>query len=374
MNFSSRTRSNKSQDKTVLQQLHDQASELLSQKNDEITALNNELENAEKKLADLKYSLKSQQADNTETSDASDIDDDAVPPEDLKELEEIKAKNEQEIQKLNEANEEEVAQLEECYEKQLKDAEEWAEQHAEQIFIEKQTEHQQLLKELDSLKEKLAESEFASTQTKFQLLEESKTTSMTNAQKIQYLEAQLGELNSLMRDEIRAIRAKIEETVTAYNMRTKDHQIEIERYQNEIEIRNKKYEQHIEALQQQFNCEKNRYETTINTSEQKYNSLQKVIKQLERQHEKQISTALKDNEKLKATIYTIRSRDDPDLEFTRTAITQSHMQEQRIQQLESDIKITDEEIKELMLENRGLEQQIAKYQKAAEQRKQPSKY
>ena len=65
----------------------------------------------------------------------------AFPPEDLKQLEEIKARNELELQNLTEANDEEIAQLEECYIKQLKDAKAWLEQHAEQIYIEKQIEY-----------------------------------------------------------------------------------------------------------------------------------------------------------------------------------------------------------------------------------------
>ena len=372
MDFSRRARNSKSQDKTALQMLHDQASELLSKKNDQISKLNNELETAEKKLADLKYKYKQQKEEIKQSSQVEDIDDDAITPEQLKDLEELKAKNEAELQKLIATNEQEVNQLEDSYDKQLKEAENWAEQHADQILIEKQQEHRQLVAELESLKEKLAETEFASTRTKFQLLEESRTTSTSNDQKIRYLESQLSELNSLTRDEIRTIRSKIEETVAAYDMRTKDHQIEIDRYENEIEARNEKYETHLEALQQQFNNEKAKYETAIDTSERKYNRLQKVMKSLEKQHEKQLSMAIKDNEKMRTTIYTLRTRENPDLEFTRTFMTQAHIQEQQIQQMENDLKFAEEEIKELTLENKDLEQQISKYTRLAEQAKKPS--
>ena len=375
MDFSRRTRNSKAQDKTPLQQLHDQASELLTKKNEQISKLNDELEAAERKLADLKYQYKAQHEAIKEDSQIEAIDDDAITPEQMKELEELKAKNDSELQKLLAANEEEVNQLEETYQKQLKEAENWAEQHADQILIEKQQEHRQLQNELESLKAKLADTEFMTTRTKFQLLEESRTTSMSNDQKIRYLESQLSDLSSLMRDEIRAIRGKIEQTVASYDARTREHQIEVDRYENEINARNEKYESHIEALQQQYDREIAKYETAINTSERKYNQMQKIMKQLEKQHEKQVSVAIKDNEKIRTTIYTLRTKDNPDLEFTRTIMSMSALKEQQIQQMENDLKYDDEEIKELMMENKDLEQQIAKFNRLAEQSKKPgSKY
>ena len=84
MDFSRRARNSKAQDKTALQQLHDQASELLSKKNEQISKLNDELEAAERKLADLKYKYKAQQEAIKEDSQIEAIDDDAITPEQMK--------------------------------------------------------------------------------------------------------------------------------------------------------------------------------------------------------------------------------------------------------------------------------------------------
>ena len=366
MDFS-RRRNTRSEDKTPLQMLHDQASELLTQKNEQISKLNQELETAEKKLSDLKYKLKQQQEASKAAQDKEeDINEDEIPPEELKEIEDLKASHESEIQGLIERNEDETNQLEESYRNQLKEAEDWAQQHAEQILIEKQNEHKGLLEELQNLKAKLRDTEFTTTKTKFDLLEESKTTSMSNSEKIRYLENQLDELNSLMRDEMRSIKGKIDETYATYDTRLKEHQIEVEKYQAEIKMRSEKYDTHIDALQQQYDSEKAKYESAIRSSEHNYTRLQKVMKQLERQREKQVSSAIKDNEKMRTTIYSIRTKDDPNLEFTRTAITHLHMQDQQIAQMESDLKATEEEIQELVTENKDLQMQISKYNRLQE--------
>lgn len=350
-----------SQDQTALQQLHEQAKELLEQKNNEIDSLNNELDKAEKKLVDVKNQL--QTIINTPKMKDDHIAEDELPPEMLDEIENLKAKQEQEIQKIQQENEEEVNALEKCYDKQLKEAESWAEQHADQIVIEKRTELQNLQRELDSLKAKLADGEFTSTKTKFDLLAESKAVTMTNEQKIQYLENQLGELTSLAREELKEIRTKINETVSAYNIRQKEHQNEIAHYENEIKVRSASYDMHIEALTQQFESEKAKYTTAIETSDKKYSALQRVLKQIDKQHEKQLSVAIHDNEKMKTTIYSIKTRDAAKMESTMTEITHSHVLEQQCQQVQNDITIIEQDIKELLSENKDLEGTLAKFER-----------
>lgn len=349
------------QDQTALQQLHEQAKELLDQKNAEIDSLNDELDKAEKKLVDVKNKL--QTIINAPKLPDNNLADDELPPDMLDEIENLKAKQEQEVQKIQADNEEEVSALEKCYDKQLKEAESWAEQHANQIVIEKRTELQNLQRELDSLKGKLAEGEFSKTKTKFELLEESKAATMTNEQKIQYLEDQLGELTSLAREELKEIRAKINETVSAYNIRVKEHQNEIAHYENEINVRSASYDMHIEALTQQYESEKAKYNSSIETSDKKYSALQRVLKQIDKQHEKQLSIAIHDNEKMKTTIYSIKTRDQSAIESTMTEITQSHVLEQQLQQVQNDIAIIEQDIKELVSENKDLESTLARYER-----------
>ena len=348
-------------DQSALQKLHNEARVQLEQRNEQIAQLNKELEKAEEKLSSAKRKLNEIKSAAKEESN-SEIYDDYSEIE-LKEIDAIKSKHQQDEQKLIEEYEDEAAKLETMYAKQLKEAEEYVDQHSQQVLLERQNELMNLQNDLQQLRENYNTVNLEHTKQKDVLIDESRGTSMTNTQKIQYLESQLTEVAAISREEMREIRAKINETMIAFEERQKDFQNQVKKYEAEYDRRNKQYEEHIGAIRQQYDSEKEKYKTKIETDEHNYNSLQRVVKQLEKQREKQLSTAIKDNETMKTTIYQAKTREAPSLQVTRTIMTQSHQYEQQCTNMIEEIKVIDEEIKDIMEENKELQAQLLKFER-----------
>jgi chromosome segregation ATPase len=351
-------RSRRSEGQSKIERLNVEAEAILAKKTEELSEYDRAIEEAEKQLVKLKTELESKAAIlSSETTDEHGELSDELEDDD-RDLTSLKSAQDAEIQALKEKHEEEINTLRQRYSKALKDAEEWAEDHAETLFLEKTAELEELKKELDSLKSQANEAALSQLQTRTRLSQQSKSVSVQNAQRIQYLEAQLSEISSIAREELREVRIKIDECLSSVDLREREHKNEIEKYEREIAQREEQYNVHLQVMTEQFQNEILRLEQQLAASTSKGENLQRVLKQLEKHHQIQIETTRRDNERMKSTIYQAKSRDDQLFVDTRSYVSQIQTNQHDCRQLEQEIALVNNEISELQSENRELQAEL----------------
>lgn len=340
---------------STIEKLNVEAQTILSKKAEEIEQLNVAIGEAEEQLVRLKAEIESKSAvaameqDDFEQMEEEDGEAD---------LTKLKAEHDSELQELGTRHEEEIANLRTRYSKALKEAEQWAEQHAETVFIEKSAQLEDLKRELLAIKAQASESVYTQTQAQTQRYQQSKSIALQNAQRIQFLEAQLSELSSVAREELRDVRSKIDECLSAVDIREREHANEIERYEREIAEREQQYNTHLDVLAEQFRNEKQRLDQQQRTAVEKAENMQRVLKQLEKHHELQMQTTLKDNERMKSTIYQAMTKDDQTFGDTKAYASQIHATQYASRQVEHEIAAVNNEIAELQAENKGLQEEL----------------
>jgi hypothetical protein len=286
-----------------IEKLNIEAEAILAQKNEELAGYQAAIEEAEKTLVKLKTELESKAAILSAEVNEEHSDDSDDGGSDLIDLVKLKEDQEAEIQQLTSKHEEEIAAMRSRYTTSLKEAEGWAEAHADNIYLERVAELENLKKELESLRSQANEAAFAQTQSRTKLFQQSKNASLQNAQRIQTLETQLSELSSITREELRDVRAKIDECLSAVDLRELEHRNEIEKYEREIAQREEQYNTHLQVLAEQFQNEKQRLEQQLAAANSKGENLRTVLAQLQEHQEMQIETTRKENERMKSTIH-----------------------------------------------------------------------
>jgi regulator of replication initiation timing len=224
--------------------------------------------------------------------------------------------------------------------------------------MEKVAELEELSRELAQLRERTQETAFAQTQSRTRALQQSKAASLDNQKRMQQLEDQLSELGAVRREELREVRVKVEECLSAVDLRDRDHRNEIETYQRELAEREQQYTAHWEILGEQFENEKARLEQQLAAAVAKGENLRRILAQLQKHHEMQIETTRRDNERMKATIYQAKSRDDESFADTKSYVAQLQTKQQQCRQTEQEIALVNSEIAELTEENKELQGEL----------------
>ena len=351
---SSRSRKTESS-QSKIERINLEAKEVLTQKEREIKKFEEAINEAEQSLAKLQAELKQKQEVYDSVNAQDEKSEDSLEEIDLSSL---KATQDAEIQQIKARHDEEIQRLQSGYSAALREAEEWADAHAQTVFVEKKAQLEDLRRELDGLKAAATESEFATTQSRTRLFQESKSLSLQNAQRIQELDAQLSELSAVTREELRDVRAKIDECFVAVNVREREHTSEIERYKREIKQREEKYNSHLTLLNEQFDHEKQRLEYQLKSLTTKKSNIERVLGQIEKNHESQVQTTLKDIERMKSTIYQSQTRDDRSLTDTKSYAGQVQAMQRECRHTEQEIALVNNEIKDLTEENKQLQLEL----------------
>ena len=347
-----------------IEKLNSEAQAILTQKADVIAELETAIEDAEKQLVKLRaeYEAKATTAEIDEEDDAKAKDDDLI------DLEKLKQEHDAEIRDRTERQEEEVASMKLKFTRALKDAEAWAEEHAENVYAERSAQLDVLKQELSKIKDEVSEEQLQQSQTRTRLFNQSKTRAMQSAQRIQFLQTQLSELSTVTREELRDVRAKIDECLASVELREREHRAEIEKYEKEIASREERYNTHLECLTQQFNNERQRLNQQYEAAVEKCDSLQRILSQLERHHESRLQATLQDNERMKSTIYQAKSREDESFTDTRSYISQIQSTQHEVRQVQKDLAVVNQEIADLQSENHQLQEELKRLQTGAMRR------
>jgi chromosome segregation ATPase len=342
--------------RSKIETLNIEAETVLSRKNQEIQGYQDAIEEAEQLLAKLKSELESKAAlFSAEVNDGGS--DDSGEEEGL-DLDKLKSELDAELNGLTAKHQEEVASLSSQYTATLKDAEQWAEEHAESAYLEKVAELEGLKKELKAFREQTDETAFAQAESRTRALMQSKNTAIENRRRIQELEDQLAELGATAREELRVVRAKVDECLTAVELRDREHQSEIQKYEREATDRDEQYNAHLQVLAEQFQSERQRVERQLAAAMAKGDNVRKVLAQLHRHHEVQIETTRRDNERMKSTILQSKTRDEQLSVNTKSFVSRAQTTQNSCRRVEQDIALVNDEIKELQEENRELEMEL----------------
>lgn len=347
---------------TEIERVHSEARTVFAQKSQEIDQYHAAIDEAEKELAKLQseYEAKmSLYASKEEELNEINVEDD---PEHNELLEQIKQNQEEQIQELKLNHDDEIHSYEVTFTKALKDAEVWANLHIESVVEEKQSQLNDLLRQYEELKSIANEQAFNQTQSRTKMYSQSKATSMQNSQRIQQLDAELTELTSMTREELREVKAKIDECFVIVDIRQREHQCEIDKYENEIKMREEKYNMHIQAINEQFKNEKQRLEAQLALANAKKQNLDRVSKQLEKHHENQIQTTMKDIERMRSVVMNAQTRDDLTVTQNKSQVSQIQALTREIKQTEYDVNVINQEIRELQIQNKSLQSELRRLQ------------
>ena len=347
-----------------IEKLNSEAQAILTQKADVIAELETAIEDAEKQLVKLRAEYEARAT----TAEIDEEDDAKAKDEDLIDLEKLKQEHDQEIRDRTEKQEEEVASMKLKFTRALKDAEAWAEEHAENVYAERSAQLDVLKQELSKIKDEVSEEQLQQSQTRTRLFNQSKTRAMQSAQRIQFLQTQLSELSTVTREELRDVRAKIDECLASVELREREHRAEIEKYEKEIASREERYNTHLECLTQQFNNERQRLNQQYEAAVEKCDNLQRILSQLERHHESRLQATLQDNERMKSTIYQAKSREDESFTDTRSYISQIQSTQHEVRQVQKDLALVNQEIADLQSENHQLQEELKRLQTGAMRR------
>lgn len=354
---SSRNQQSKDAGQSRLEQLHQEAKEILEQKAREINEYNRVIGETEAELAQVQQELrsKSQIAATYEENNARD-----VRVDHSETIATIEAEQQAEMDKLQARHKREMDKLQKDMQKSLHEAESWAEHHAEVILMEKNTQLEALRRKVDEARQISDQAAFSKTQSRTNLYQQSKTASLMNSKRMQYLESQVGEITAVTREELRDMRAKIDECLAAVQIRNREHKIEADRYEHEISEREHQYNSHLQILAEQFTCERQRLEQAVVASTAKNDNLQNILKQLEKQHERQLQTTLKDIVRMKTSIYQTKTRQTDEQDEIRTYMSQINSIQRECEQTEQEIQLIERERQELLSENRDLKTELSK--------------
>lgn len=354
---STRDRRGKDNGQSTLERLHIEAREILEQKAKEVQEYSQVVAQAEEELALLQAELneKSKFAAECESRNSVERQDDNT-----KLIEGIRAEHQAEIEQAEEKHRQELEKLQKQMQESLRTSEEWAEQRASVVLMEKTQELEEARKQLEQVRKENEKSLFSAAQSRTQIYQQSKSVSMLNQQRVQLLEAQVGEITAITREELREIKTKINECLGAVSVKRKEHKVEEDRYEHELHEREHKYESHLQMLREQFATEKERLEQAVQASQMKNENIQRILRQTERQNEKQLQTTLKDSERMKNIIYQTRARENDDHGDTRALLTQINTIERECHQTEQEIQMIEEETRALVQENRALKSELAK--------------
>ena len=348
--------------KSKLEQIHREAKQIINEKNKEIQRYSQQIQQTEITLSQLRAELR----EKTERLSKG-------PSEQLNEsnefqvdnqISEINARHEEEVRNIIAKNEEELQNYRTKYGKMLKESEQWVEQHIDTVYVEKAAKVEAAKQDLEKLKQQANDAVLSATKSKTAFYQSSKTSALMNTKRIEYLESQLSEIASVSREELRDIKGKTEECLAAITVREQEHQAEIARYKKELAEREKKYNEHLETLKQQCETEKGRYQNQINATNENISNLSRILKQLEKHHETQMKSTLKDLERMKTTIYSTRARTQANPIDSITETRETNSLSNKCIQMQQEIAVIESEINELNDENRDLKAQLARFDRA----------
>lgn len=348
--------------KSKLEDIHNEAKQILGEKNAEISKLNQSIDEAEVQLKELKAQLR--ETLSKINKDPFDDNDDFMERQNDVEINTILEKNEDEIRELQQKHEEKLQRYKLQFGKSLKEAEQWSEQHIDAVYHEKMAKLTSLKQELEEAKAESQNAHMYVTSTRQQFYSTNKSASIQASQRITFLETQLTEITANSREELRDIKSKIDECLASVNVRQKEHKTELTKYEMELNQREEKYNMHVAALEEEFSAKKQRYQNEIDAENANLENLTKILKKIEKHHDKQMQSTLKDVENMKNTIYTAKARGDQAFEDTKATVGQAQNYMAEVREMEQEIAIMEQEINELNEENVQLKSEISKLDRA----------
>lgn len=348
--------------KSQLEKLHAEADALLSQKAEEIVQLNKVIEEAEQKLILIQAQLAKQMKENENIKNENEnmIDRELL----AQQIQDLQARHDAELQSLQSQHESRLKEMNDTFQKSVQSAELWAQTHADSIAADKASKLLEMQKSLETLQSSTNENLISISKNRQTNIHQSKKASYLNQQRIKVLENQISEITAITREEARDIKTKIEECLTTIELRGKEHENEISRYQREIEEREAKYADHIQNMLEQYAIENKRMESAIQCANSQAESLPKLLKQMEKQNDSHYQTSMKDLEKVKSALYQTQTREEKEQVETRNSVTQVQLIQKNQRKIQQEIDQLEIEINELNTENEQLRIELMRLDKS----------
>ncbi|OHS94693.1 hypothetical protein TRFO_39137 [Tritrichomonas foetus] len=364
--------------------IHAEAQEILKQKNQEIENLKLQIDEAEKQLEGLKASLEEKANNLTLTITNGKPTSGVLDHDDLNEInaifehcevdvdidfEELQRLNKEELHDVRAQYDDEIQMLKIHFSRALKDIEKWSEKHAETVYLEKKAELNNLSQKLETLRSTQIDEYFSQTQAKTQNLYNIKSRASECSNRMKELNRQLADISALSRDEVREVRAKIDECILAVEIREREHQNEVEKYQSEIEQSDAFFKEQTKTMENEFLSEKACLQQRLNTAVTKTKDLHHALKQLAKHHEAQLQTAENDLKKMKESISISQERENSTLSETKSQSSQLQAFQRELKNNQQELDMICNELRAVQDENMQLRLEIDKMDQADRLRK-----
>lgn len=348
-----------------LETIREEAASLLSQRRQEIERLNTEIEKVEKEVSRVRANLEIaiNNMNLQESKENNDSDEEEYTFE-HPEVEELREKHKNEIKKVQDEHQGEIDNLREEFCRKIKVAENWSIHHQETLKLEKQNLIEELKFQIECLKTNPSGGFTYLDQKRSNFVYQTQQIALKNANRIDELERKIADVVSLTKEEVRAARFKIDECVRSAELRQREHELENQKYETEIKERKDKYDEHLASLSQQYMNERTGFSLQVSAAETKLNGLERVLSGLDKHHKKQLQTHISDIERLKASLYSTKIRNDQSMNITSVnsmILTNTNMEYRYI---ENEMRETKEEIDSMRKENKIIKEEIETLKKS----------
>ena len=334
----------------TIDEMNQEALQLFETKKQELRDYNATIAEAERIMKLMQEKLDQRQKELNELSKAPSNIDKMQDNADVEAMK-IKEEAESEMRKLQIKHEEEIDTLKADYERMIKTTTLWAENHAQVALAQKQRELEKAKRQESELQQKVNELSFmAPTRRK---RDDGRRAA---AQRIAKLEQQLSEISSVVREEMRESRSKIDECLAVVETRQRKNAEEIKRLETEIQQRQENNDKLLAALRQQCEEERKTVEMAIAATNQKSETAQARIAQMEKQYDQRLQEMLTDIQSVRQSTVSAAEQDGSEIKGIVRQIKQ--LEEEKRMILE-ETKVVKNEIEELNEENRLLKRELA---------------
>lgn len=334
----------------TIDEMNQEALQLFESKKQELRNYNATIAEAERIMKQMQEKLEQRQKDLEDLRKTATNEEKKQDEADIEAMR-IQNEAESELRKLQIKHEEEISTLKADFEQMLRSATLWAENHSRVAISEKQRELEKAKSQESELQQKVNELSFiAPTKRK---RDDGRRAA---AQRIAKLEAQLSEISSIVREEMRESRIKIDECLAVVETRQRKNAEEIKRLESEIQQRQENNDRLLAALREQCEQEKKTVELAITAANQKSEAAQTRIAQMEKQYDQRLQEMLEDIKTVRQSTITAADQDGSAIKEIVRRIKE--LEEEKRMIIE-ETKVVKNEIEELDDENRLLKRELA---------------
>lgn len=317
----------------------------------EVDKLNDQIDEIEEKIANLKSEMKKKssqyqaQIENLQNEvQKKKIDFETA-------ISALRQQNTNELAELSAEQQEELSQQKATFEATNSRQNDFSLRRNEALRLRKVAEITDLTNELESKKIKYNQQNFDATTTTQQGKIEAQQREAELRAQIEILNDEIDQLASARSEDLQRTRVKIDEISSAFDTRIREQKDKIERYNQEIEKRTVQFADQLRALEAQKQMEKEQLDNEIKSTNERLQSLQQLYSKIEKRNATELNLTQQDIEKLSEAIQRAKEREAEQLEEAKEQIAKMQEAQNDNLAIEEEIESIKQEIAQIKKDN-----------------------